>query len=60
MHVGPNSEEVATIARLYHEFLPEHDLIHNGHYHEIYLTDPSRVAPEKLKTVLRKPVGHLV
>jgi len=60
MHVGPNSEEVATIARLYHEFLPEHDLIHNGHYHEIYLTDPSRVAPQKLKTVLRKPVGHLV
>jgi len=60
MHVGPNSEEVATLARLHHEFLPEHDLVPRGHHHEIYLTDPARVAPEKLKTVLRQPVWHAV
>ncbi len=59
MHVGPNSEEVATLARLHNEFLPEHDLGPSGHHHEIYLTDPNRVAPEKLKTVLRQPVGHV-
>ncbi|HEY7468890.1 MAG TPA: GyrI-like domain-containing protein [Acidimicrobiia bacterium] len=56
MHLGPNSEEVATLARLHHEFLPEHGLVPNGHHHEIYLNDPNRVAPEKLKTVLRQPV----
>jgi hypothetical protein len=60
MHIGPNSEEVATLVRLHNEFLPEHDLVPNGHHHEIYLTDPNRVAPEKLKTVLRQPVGHAV
>ena len=56
MHVGPPSEEGPTIARLHREFLPAHNLIPNGHHHEIYLTDPNRVAPEKLKTVLRQPV----
>jgi hypothetical protein len=56
MYVGPNSKEVPTIARLHREFLPAHNLIPNGHHHEIYLTDPNRVAPEKLKTVLRQPV----
>lgn len=56
MHVGPNSAEAPTIARLHREFLPAHKLIPNGYHHEIYLTDPNRVAPEKLKTVLRQPV----
>ena len=57
MLVGPPSEEAPTaIARLHEEFLPEHDLIPNGYHHEIYLNDPRRVAPEKLKTVLRQPV----
>ncbi len=58
MHLGPNSEEVATLARLHHEFLPEHDLVPNGHHHEIYLNDPKRGARE-LKTVLRQPVRHV-
>ncbi|MCG8406580.1 MAG: GyrI-like domain-containing protein [Phycisphaerales bacterium] len=56
MHVGPNSEEVPTITRMHKEFLPERNLVPNGHHHEIYLNDPNRVAPEKLKTVLRQPV----
>jgi len=56
MHVGPPSEEVQTIARLHREFLPANQLIPNGHHHEIYLTDPNRTAPEKMKTVLRQPV----
>lgn len=56
MHVGPPSAETSTLARLHRKFLPEHNLIPNGHHHEIYLNDPNRVAPEKLKTVLRQPV----
>ncbi len=56
MYVGPPNEEAPTIARLHNEFLPENDLVPNGYHHEIYLNDPRRVAPEKVRTVLRQPV----
>lgn len=56
MHLGPYSAEAPTIAKLHKEFLPANGLVENGHHHEIYLSDPRRVAPEKLKTVLRQPV----
>jgi hypothetical protein len=58
MHIGPNGDEPATIARLHHEFLPEHGLVARGHHHEIYLTDPDRVAPKDRRTVLRQPVAR--
>ena len=32
MHLGPNSEEVATLVRLHNEFLPAHHLVPNGHH----------------------------
>lgn len=55
MHLGPYSEEPATIERM-RAFAAEHGFrLHNRH-HEIYLGDPRRTAPEKLKTVLRHPV----
>lgn len=60
MHVGPASEEAPTIARLHREFLPAHSLIPAGYHHEIYLTDPNRVAPERQRTVLRQPVRSSV
>lgn len=56
MHIGPYSAEAPTIARLHGEFLPANGLIENGHHHEIYLSDPGRTAPDKLKTVIRQPV----
>lgn len=56
MFIGPGDEEGPTIARLHREFLPAHGLLPRGHHHEIYLTDPGRVAPEKRRTVLRQPV----
>jgi hypothetical protein len=56
MHLGPYSAEAETIARLHHEFLPANGLVENGHHHEIYLSDPARTAPDKLKTVIRQPV----
>ncbi|MBI4718186.1 MAG: GyrI-like domain-containing protein [Planctomycetes bacterium] len=56
MHVGPPSEEGPTVARLHQEFLPANGLLPHGHHHEIYLTDPNRTEPEKMRTVLRQPV----
>ena len=56
MHLGDPRKQSATLARIHQEFLPQHNLIANGHHHEIYLNDPNRVAPEKLRTVLRQPV----
>ena len=56
MHIGPFADEAPTIARLRQVYLPEHGLTENGHHHEIYLSDPRRTAPEKLKTVIRQPV----
>ncbi len=56
MHIGPYDDEGPTLDRLHHEYLPQHGLTFNGHHHEIYLGDPRRSAPEKLKTVLRQPV----
>lgn len=56
MYVGPPADEGPTIARMHREFLPARNLIPNGPHHEIYLTDPSRVAAEKSRIVLRQPV----
>jgi hypothetical protein len=55
LHRGPFSAEGPTIARL-HGFIAEQGLGRRGKHHEIYLTDVSRTAPERLKTVLRQPV----
>lgn len=55
MHIGPYDEEEPTIDAM-HEFAKEHGYAWAGHHHEIYLSDPRRVAPEKLKTILRHPV----
>ena len=59
LHVGSYDQEGPTIIKLHQEFLPENGFVENGKHHEIYLGDPRRVAPEKLKTVLRQPVRRL-
>jgi hypothetical protein len=59
MHAGSYDDEAPTIARLHDEFLPENGLVEAGKHHEIYLSDPRRTAPEKLKTVLRQPVKRI-
>lgn len=56
MHIGRYSAEAPTITRLHDEFLPANGLVEAGHHHEIYLSDPGRTAPEKLRTVIRQPV----
>jgi hypothetical protein len=55
LHVGPWDKEQPTIAQL-HEYIAAHGLTVNGKHHEIYISDPRRVKPEKLKTVIRLPV----
>ncbi|OGS18760.1 MAG: hypothetical protein A2219_08375 [Elusimicrobia bacterium RIFOXYA2_FULL_50_26] len=55
LHVGPYSTEHATIVQL-HEFIKENGFTLTGKHHEIYLGDPRKSAPEKLKTIIRQPV----
>jgi hypothetical protein len=59
LHVGPEDDAVPTMDRLYNEFMPEHRLVATGYFHEIYLSDPKRVAPERMRTVLRQPVARV-
>lgn len=56
LHIGSYDDEAPTLHKLHHEFMPANGYTFNGKHHEIYLSDPRRVAPEKLKTVLRQPV----
>jgi len=55
MYFGPFSDEGPTIQKI-HEFIRQYEGILVGKHHEIYLSDPRRVAPEKLKTILRQPM----
>lgn len=54
MHIGPYSAEGPTIQRI-HQHIAAQGYTVTGKHHEIYLSDPSRVAPEKLKTIIRQP-----
>jgi hypothetical protein len=56
LHVGPYSAEGPTIATL-HAFISGHGYVLSGKHHEIYLGDPRRSAPEKLRTIVRQPVA---
>lgn len=56
LHVGPYTAEKPTIARM-RAFATQHGLSFKGRHHEIYLSDPRRVEMEKLRTILRQPVG---
>ncbi len=55
MHVGPYNCEAPTITML-HEFFRGRGYTFNGPHHEIYLGDPRRTKPEKLRTIIRQPV----
>ena len=55
LHVGPYATEPTTIGKM-QAFAQEQGYRFRGRHHEIYLGDPRRAKPEKLKTVLRHPV----
>lgn len=55
LHVGPYSAETVTIEKML-AFAGENGYKVRGKHHEIYMGDPRRAAPEKLKTILRYPI----
>jgi hypothetical protein len=55
LHVGPYDQVGAAIEKM-QTFADEQGLSLTGKHHEIYLSDPRRVPPEKLKTIVRRPV----
>lgn len=59
LHLGSYDDEPITVSRL-HQFIAEHqlqvDINDHRHHHEIYLSDPRRTQPTRLKTVIRIPV----
>lgn len=59
MHVGSYDDEGPILKTMHETFLPANRLKERGHHHEIYLGDPRKTPPNKLKTVLRQPVEPL-
>jgi hypothetical protein len=56
LHVGPFDDEAALLDRMHHEVIPGLGLALTGTHHEIYLSDRRRVAPDRMRTILRQPV----
>ncbi len=59
MHIGPYATEPATVEQMRTVALEngfKDNVGPNGKHHEIYISDPRKVTPEKMKTVLRHPV----
>jgi len=56
LHIGPYDGEAEVLATMHHEFIPGAGLELAGKHHEIYLSDPRRAEPAKLRTILRQPV----
>ena len=56
MHIGPYSAEGPTIGRI-HNFVEKQGCKLSGKHHEIYIGDPRKSAPEKMRTVVRQPMS---
>lgn len=57
LHVGSFDDEASVLERMHEDFIPEHGFRTTGKHHEIYFNDFRKVAPEKLRTILRQPVA---
>ena len=57
MHIGPYEAEKPTIEKL-RAFIEDEGYRSRGRHHEIYLGDPRRAAPDKLKTIIRQPIAR--
>ena len=55
LHVGPYDRECETISQML-QFAEQEGYRRHGCHHEIYLSDPRRVPPDRLKTILRMSV----
>ena len=58
LHVGPYDDEGPVLAAMHDTFIPAQGLRMTGHHHEIYLSDPRRTPPARLRTILRQPVAR--
>jgi len=56
LHVGSYDDETPVLAGLHDRWLPANGLRERGKHHEIYLSDPRKTQPAKLRTILRQPV----
>ena len=56
MHIGPYSTEPETIEKM-KKVMKDKGFTENGLHHEIYISDPRKTAPEKMKTILRLPIA---
>jgi hypothetical protein len=56
LHIGTYDDEAELLRSMHEEFIPRQGLRMVGRHHEIYLSDPRRVEPAKLRTILRQPV----
>lgn len=56
MHLGPYADEGPTVAKL-HDYIRGAGYHFNGKHHEIYLSDPRKTAPARMKTILRQPIA---
>lgn len=57
LHVGSYDDEGPVLAHMHDEFIPGQGLRMTGRHHEVYLSDPRRVEPARLRTILRQPVA---
>jgi hypothetical protein len=59
LHIGPYHSEPLTTQKM-HDFIHEGgfqlDINDHRHHHEIYLSDPRKTLPERLKTIIRHPI----
>lgn len=55
LHIGPYDKEGETVEKM-EAFAEQQGMEFHGRHHDIYLSDPRRVPPERLKTILRHPV----
>ncbi|MFL2130537.1 MAG: GyrI-like domain-containing protein [Ruoffia tabacinasalis] len=59
LHIGPYDDEVHSVSKM-HDYINQEgyqlDISDIKHHHEIYLSDPRKADPAKLKTILRHPI----
>lgn len=56
LHIGSYDDEGPVLARMHEDYIPDNGWVPTGKHHEIYLGDPRKTAPEKLRTILRQPI----
>lgn len=56
LHIGSFDDEADVLEKMHDEFIPGQGLSLSGKHHEIYFSDVRKVAPDKLRTLLRQPV----